>query len=46
MKSILLAIANALAFFWHLLPLKLRRVFFKGMFVLESHVAVIRRLRW
>ena len=36
MKSVMLAIANALAWFWQLLPQKLRRMFFKGMFVLES----------
>jgi 2-polyprenyl-3-methyl-5-hydroxy-6-metoxy-1,4-benzoquinol methylase len=36
MKSVLLALANALAWFWQLLPQKLRRLFFKGMFVLES----------
>lgn len=36
MKSILLALANVLAWFWQLLPQKLRRLFFKGMFVLES----------
>lgn len=36
MKSFLLAVANVLAFFWQLLPQKLRRMFFKGMFVLES----------
>jgi 2-polyprenyl-3-methyl-5-hydroxy-6-metoxy-1,4-benzoquinol methylase len=36
MKSVLLGLANALAFFWQLLPQRLRRLFFKGMFVLES----------
>lgn len=36
MKSVMLAIANVLAWFWQLLPQKLRRMFFKGMFVLES----------
>jgi hypothetical protein len=36
MKSVLLAVANVLAFVWQLLPRKLRRMFFKGMFVLES----------
>jgi SAM-dependent methyltransferase len=36
MKSALLAVANALAVVWQLLPARLRRVLFKGLFVLES----------
>jgi SAM-dependent methyltransferase len=35
-KAFLLAIANALALFWQILPVRLRRTLFKGLLVLES----------